>query len=1107
MNQSSRSRLKACGRVLSTLLLCGVLASSAVLPAQALDSGDDVSETQESQETTQTADEQSGSDASADVAESEESTEVTDDSTTDEKSEESGETEDEAVEPSDENSDKGDTDSSAQQKPVSSRATSFDFCSPQDVYALSGYQTPGSDASILQVNLTTRATTKVGSFGTIPTTAGQANAMGITSDGGTAYALFSDSGSPATLTVREFSAATGDASTVATRTTNLGHSIIAGAVNPVDDVYWVGGRESAGSNYWRFSAYEPGSNQLVNQFRMNLGHDAGQGDLLFDPQGNMYILATNGSGSATAANQNLWVIPAASIATAVENSSPTVLVQGAKKVVRLSEATRTYHSVAWGADGYIYAASSANGNGGVQRTLHRINPVTGTDTPLGNMSGTYQSYITDFASCANPNTLTLQKEIVDRADSADQFALRITGSGIPSDSEAAYGETSGDAKGVQDDAAAIAGPIPALPGGTYSFTETGIGGTSLAHYDSTYVCVNESDTEVASGTGTTFDYTVPASANGTAVTCTFTNKPKPAEPIGTCEPSQLLGVTQNGRVWSVEESDGATAAVGSWASVYNSWTPSYASPESPVKIGVNGLARASDGTMYAYARGYVARSDLGQNYNLRIRLMVKEPGGTWKLWSGGSSNGTFPYSYEVTNAPVAGAIDPKTGHYVWGGFQSGYFVIREIDLTTGKSYVTGRVSVGASAVNGDIAFDEAGNLYIVGQGGGKLYVTTVTAADLAANRTEGGGYNSWPSKITPGKTVSSNYSSEVNGIAVGEHGDLYVSTTRYIYQVNPLSGALVLQGPAAENPHYTGSGASQQSGFNTDMASCASNSPTTLTVQKDLRDGGESNDQFTLSVAHEGNEVASATAQTRVSGSTILAEKTGPTWVQTGSELELTETGANLAAYDSSLNCVIDGTGAPVNVTGAGTTTGSITVPEAAGGKNITCTFTNTPVVEGEVDWSKTDSDGNRLQGSVWTLTGPSGSDSTTVTVKDCVASTAAGCADQIDKDHRAGYFTVTALPAGAYTLTEKQAPAGYLLSDEVHHFDIGTDSGQTLEADLGPIVNYLRPALVIPLTGGLGTDLFLILGGILVALLIAGALYRRYSMRRASPGSDAIAA
>lgn len=416
-----------------------------------------------------------------------------------------------------------------------------------------------------------------------------------------------------------------------------------------------------------------------------------------------------------------------------------------------------------------------------------------------------------------------------------------------------------------------------------------------------------------------------------------------AEPqlrAATCDPAMLFGVVSNGRVWSAEEASGATASVGSWGSLYSGWTPSYSSPEQPVKAGVNGLAVAADGTMYAYARGYANRPDLGSNYNVRVRMMVKEPGGSWQWLNG---NTTLPYSYEVTNLPIAGTVDPKTGHYVWGGFRSGYFVIRELNPATGKSYVTGRVYIGSGAANGDIAFDKAGNLYIVGQGSSRLYVTTVTAANLAANRTEGGAYNSWPANVTPGTTVSRSFTTQVNGIAVGEHGDLYVSTPRYIYQINPLTAAT--QRTVAQNPHYTTETATTN--HNTDLASCASNSPTTLTVQKDLRDSGATNDQFTLTVRHEGAEVASVTGATRVTGTSVLQEKTGPNWVAVGAELSLSESGANLSKYDSTLSCVIDGTNTPVSVSGGTGSSGSITVPEAAGGKNITCTFTNTPRATG----------------------------------------------------------------------------------------------------------------------------------------------------------------
>lgn len=152
--------------------------------------------------------------------------------------------------------------------------------------------------------------------------------------------------------------------------------------------------------------------------------------------------------------------------------------------------------------------------------------------------------------------------------------------------------------------------------------------------------------------------------------------------------------------------------------------------------------------------------------------------------------------------------------------------------------------------------------------------------------------------------------------------------------------------------------------------------------------------------------------------------------------------------------------------------------------------------VLGGVTWGKTDNTGTYLKGSVWTLTGPSGDSSQEQVVADCVGDAPADCVGKLDQDPRPGHFEVRKLDWGDYTLKEKTAPTGYVLSSEVHSFTVG--SPNDLAVDLGDYVNQQQPALVIPLTGGLGKDHFLLAGGGLAALLLAALIVRRRRNRSA---------
>lgn len=159
----------------------------------------------------------------------------------------------------------------------------------------------------------------------------------------------------------------------------------------------------------------------------------------------------------------------------------------------------------------------------------------------------------------------------------------------------------------------------------------------------------------------------------------------------------------------------------------------------------------------------------------------------------------------------------------------------------------------------------------------------------------------------------------------------------------------------------------------------------------------------------------------------------------------------------------------------------------------VTVTVTNAKRT-GTVTWSKTDASGTALAGSEWSLVGPSGPGSVTTTVVDCAGATAAACASASDKDQRAGFFSVSGLAWGNYTLTETKAPAGFVLNSTPHTFSIGITSPAQLQVDLGALVNQQQPPLTIPLTGGLGADGFLLGGGgaVLVLLTIAIIRHRR---------------
>lgn len=177
----------------------------------------------------------------------------------------------------------------------------------------------------------------------------------------------------------------------------------------------------------------------------------------------------------------------------------------------------------------------------------------------------------------------------------------------------------------------------------------------------------------------------------------------------------------------------------------------------------------------------------------------------------------------------------------------------------------------------------------------------------------------------------------------------------------------------------------------------------------------------------------------------------------------------------------------------------SFTVSASNAGNTISLgAFQNTRIL-GTVTWSKVAAGtSNLLSGSEWTLKGP-GAGGVLIPVTDCVP-TDTSCSGP-DLDPAAGKFRVSGLDWGSYTLTETKAPAGFVVSGgSPWTFTIGVSTGGVgvlSTHDLGSIENEQRQAVTLPLTGGLGTDTFLLAGGGLLALAgIGGWIHRRRSLR-----------
>ena len=279
--------------------------------------------------------------------------------------------------------------------------------------------------------------------------------------------------------------------------TNLGERTIRGAVNPVNGLLYLGG---AGANGGVF-VFDTKNNTLVGKvgaLSPDANPDNNNGDFAFDSKGTLYIAAGERLYRATSA------VPTTAGNATIRMTTIAVLPSGTNSP-----------SIAFANDGYLYVSSGSS--------VTRVDPGNGQTAGSFTLANGYVP--SDFASCASPNTLSVQKNVAGRILPSDQFNLQITGSGINNGNTAT---TEGSANGIQSQ---VAGPVLTLQDRSYTITETAAGTTNLANYVSRWQCVdtNSANRVVASGNGNTgtFTYPVPTNSDGANVVCTFTNTAKP----------------------------------------------------------------------------------------------------------------------------------------------------------------------------------------------------------------------------------------------------------------------------------------------------------------------------------------------------------------------------------------------------------------------------------------------------------------------------------------------------------------------------------------------------------------------------------------------------
>ncbi|WP_438947272.1 hypothetical protein, partial [Tsukamurella conjunctivitidis] len=167
-----------------------------------------------------------------------------------------------------------------------------------------------------------------------------------------------------------------------------------------------------------------------------------------------------------------------------------------------------------------------------------------------------------------------------------------------------------------------------------------------------------------------------------------------------------------------------------------------------------------------------------------------------------------------SNALVAGAVDPNTGVFLLGKIADDQV---SLWAWTGSGYkALGKArndSLPDGSLNGDMAFDAAGNLYVVSstnppRGGGNVSVniTMVKAVDIANAIKANNSNATIPASNVSSKTIKAD--SGFNGIAFDSDGYVYVGNSTTLLKYDPTTWALV-------------STVTADLGSSTDLSSCS----------------------------------------------------------------------------------------------------------------------------------------------------------------------------------------------------------------------------------------------------------------------------------------------
>lgn len=352
---------------------------------------------------------------------------------------------------------------------------------------------------------------------------------------------------------------------------------------------------------------------------------------------------------------------------------------------------------------------------------------------------------------------------------------------------------------------------------------------------------------------------------------------------------------------------------------------------------LNGLAMAPNGDAYAYERSSTSMP------------IYKYDSATLTT----SAIGTFPVSGDYA---VMGGFDPDSGYYWIGTASDNVVSLYAFDTNTNTNLGL-QFKVSSTGGNGDLAFDGAGNMYLVTSSGDGT--PTANSLQVVKAPLPTGGQTAPATLLTHLEPLDRTF----NGIAFGGDGYLYAGGVSRIYQLDPATGAqistVVMQNPDGSTTED-----------NIDLASCTS--PNTIELKKNIVGRASPGDQFSLAVTGNGitkNNTA-VTSGTTLGVQSNTGSVAGPVLGLPSKTYTITEkgvAGTNLSSYSSTYQCINKTTGGVI-AEGNGAS-GTFQMPAASPtGSSIVCTFTNTPIVPGTITLQKDLPDGRFLPNDQFNL-------------------------------------------------------------------------------------------------------------------------------------------